>query len=114
MAALHTEMAETENRLWYNSNRNLGKLAGGLTQPPAGRFCKPCNNSSHRESQCWGECGNCSKRGHRTEWFHSGKDLVPPTDPEQAVAEKKKKKKAKKVKKVDLPPSGAAAAAEIP
>ena len=32
VASLRTKVAETENSLWYNPNRNLGKLAGGLAQ----------------------------------------------------------------------------------
>ena len=64
VAELRSKIAETENSLWYGSNRNLnmGKFAGGapgfgaggaggaigpVGQPPQGRFCKPCNSSSH-------------------------------------------------------------------
>ena len=59
MAELRNKIAETENSLWYNPNRNMnmGKFAGGAAggvaggprggQAPQGRFCKPCNSASH-------------------------------------------------------------------
>ena len=97
----------------------MGKYAGGPGGPggpggaggqvPQGRFCKPCGSTSHWESQCFGICPHCSRRGHKPEWCHKapGKDLtsIPPADHEHAKAagEKKKKKKKKKAKKVDLP-----------
>ena len=28
-------------------------------------FCKPCNSSSHEESNCWGPCTHCGKRNHK-------------------------------------------------
>ena len=84
-------------------------VAGG--QVFQGGFCKPCGSSSHWESQCFGVCPHCSKRGHKPEWCHKapGKDLTPitPADHEQAKAagekKKKKKKKKRKANKVDLP-----------
>ena len=45
--ALRTKVAETENSLWYNAGRNLGKFAGGQAPPTGTRFCKPCNSSTH-------------------------------------------------------------------
>ena len=67
VAELRNEIAETENSLWYNPNRNMGKYAGGAGGPggtgggggaqvPQGRFCKPCGSTSHWESQCSGVC----------------------------------------------------------
>ena len=117
IAELRNKIAETENSLWYNPNRNMGKFAGGAGGPggggglqvPQGKFCKPCGSSTHWESQCWGVCQFCSRRGHKSEWCHAapGKELIPipPGDQEQAKAAGEKKKK--KAKKVDLP-SGAA------
>ena len=75
VADLRSKIAETENSLWYGNNRNLGKFAGGSPGAgagaaggqgglPQGRFCKPCNSVSHWESQCFGVCPHCSKRGH--------------------------------------------------
>ena len=115
MAELRNKIAETENSLWYNPNRNMnmGKYAGGAGadggpgggQVPQGRFCKPCNSASHWESQCFGVCPHCSMRGNKPEWCHKapGKDLAPITlvDHEQAKTAGEKKKK--KAKKVDMP-----------
>ena len=83
IADLRSKIAETENSLWYGNNRslNMGKYAGGTPgggsgpggaggpggvggQVIQGRFCKPCGSSSHWESQCFGVCPHCSKRGH--------------------------------------------------
>ena len=89
----------------------MGKFAGGAGGPggggglqvPQGKFCKPCGSSTHWESQCWGVCQFCSRRGHKSEWCHAalGKELIPipPGDQEQAKAAGEKKK----AKKVDLP-----------
>ena len=52
VAAFHTKVAKTENSLWYNADRNLGKYAGGQAPPTGARFCKPYNSSTHWESQC--------------------------------------------------------------
>ena len=89
VADLRKKIAETENSLWYGNNRNLGKFAGGSPGdgatggqgPPQGRFCKPCGTTSHWESQCFGICPHCGKRGHKGEWCRS-KDQAPsvPTD----------------------------------
>ena len=114
VAELRNKIAETENSLWYNPNRNMnmGKYAwgpgGAGGQVPQGGFCKPCGSTSHWESQCFGVCPHCSRRGHKPDWSHKapGKDLppIPPVDHEQAKAagEKKKEKKYKKgAKKVE-------------
>ena len=88
--------------------------ATGGQNPPQGRYCKPCGSTSHWESQCYGICPHCGKRGHRGDWCRN-KDQTPPTDPEQAKSakeEKKKKKrrnKKKKAKKVEVPEVGAQA-----
>ena len=83
----------------------------GGQNPPQGKYCKPCNSTTHWESQCYGICRFCGKRGHREDWCRN-KDQTPPTDPEQAKSakeEKKKKKrrnKKKKAKKVEVPEVG--------
>ena len=56
VAALRTKVAETENSLWYNAGRNLGKFAGGQAPPTGARFCKPCNSNTHWEYLGWGVC----------------------------------------------------------
>ena len=122
MATLQTKIAEIELSLWYSLNRNLGKL-GLQRDPSAGRFCKPCNSSTHWESSCWGTCLTCSKQGHKTRWcHHAAKEGVPPVTPESAKAriEKKKKKKTKKATKAIDPPgaespasSGSNSASEV-
>ena len=89
VAALCNKVAETENRLWNNAGRNLGKFTGGQAPLTGTRFCKPCNSSTHWESQCWGICKKSSQTGHRTEWCHT----VPQPDPEQAKAAGEKIKK---------------------
>merc|ERR1711867_1592 len=88
--------------------------ATGGQPPPQGRYSKPCGTTSHWESQCYGICPHCGKRGHQGDWCRN-KDQTPPTDPEQAKSakeEKKKKKKRnkkKKAKKVEVPEVGAQA-----
>ena len=33
-------------------------------RPPI--YCKPCDSRTHNESECWGECENCSQRNHQS------------------------------------------------
>ena len=101
VADLRKKISETENSLWYSNSQNLSKFAGGVTDGNPGgsttgqKFCKPCNSTTHWESQCYGVCRFCGKRGHKEEWCRN-KDQTPPTDPEQAKAGKELKKKKKK------------------
>ena len=114
VAELRKKISQTENSLWYSSSQNLGKFAGsGGT--PGQRYCKPCDSTTHWESQCYGVCRFCGKRGHREEWCRN-KDqtpATPATEPEQANAvteikkkKKKKKKNKKKANKVEGPEVG--------
>ena len=111
VAELRKKISQTENSLWYSNSQNLGKFAGsGGT--PGQRYCKPCDSTTHWESQCYGVCRFCGKRGHREEWCRN-KDqtpATPATEPEQANAvteikkkKKKKKKNKKKANKVEGP-----------
>ena len=103
VADLRKKISETENSLWYSDNQKLGKYAGGNglegnpggQNTPQGKYCKPCNSTTHWESQCYGECRFCGKRGHREEWCRN-KDQTPPVDPEQAKTGKELKKKKKR------------------
>ena len=118
VADLRKKISETENSLWYSNSQNLSKYAGGGVtdgnpggSTPGQRYCKPCDSTTHWESQCYGVCRFCRKRGHREEWCRN-KDQTPPTEPEQAKAgkevkkKKKKRNKKKKAKKVEGPEVG--------
>ena len=92
VADLRKKISETENSLWYSNSQNLSKYAGGngmdgnpggSTDRPGQKYCKPCNSTTHWESQCYGVCRFCGKRGHREEWCRN-KDLTPPINPEKA------------------------------
>ena len=98
---LRTRIKETESAVWYN-RKEYGKVA---VKKDSTMFCKPCQSSSHDESNCWGPCTHCGKRNHKAS-FCKFKDNIQSNQQteraDKATAKNKNKKKEKDRQKSNL------------
>ena len=74
MAEFRTAVRRIETSPWYGSKSQAKYVGAGAAgagntgvDVGTGRYCTACASNTHTTAQCWGECGFCGGRGHKTE-----------------------------------------------
>ena len=82
---LVNKIKETEVAVWYNHNKEFGRMAN-MRAP---KFCKPCDSKTHNESECWGPCEICGQRNHQSKYCrYKNAQPQPQVNPQPQRADK--------------------------